>query len=137
MGDPLVEAIEKAGYTGKIKISMNPAASEFYNKDTKIYDLDFKTETWVTGKELMNLYKDYCSKYPIVSIEDPFDENDFDSYALMTKDMGEDIQIVGDDNLVTNMKRIALSFEKGACNALLLKMNQIGSVTEAIDACKM
>merc|ERR1739843_84417 len=134
--------IEKAGYTGKIKISMDPAASEFYNKETKMYDLDFKTENndgsqKITGQELMNLYKDFCSKYPIVSIEDPFDENDFESYSLMTKEMGGDVQIVGDDLLVTNMKRIALSFEKAACNALLLKMNQIGTVTEAIDACRM
>merc|ERR1719393_581939 len=105
--DLLVEAIEKAGYTGKVKIGMDVAASEFWLDAEKKYDLDFKTENndksqQKTGEELQALYQEFCANYPMVSIEDPFDQDDFDSYTKMTTAVGETCQIVGDDLLVTN-----------------------------------
>lgn len=127
-------AIEKAGYTGKIDIGMDCAASEFYKEGN--YDLGFKTESnIISGEELGNIYKGFVDEFPIVSIEDPFDQDDFDSYAKMTAEVGEKVQIVGDDLLVTNPERIKTAIEKNACNALLLKVNQIGSISEAIQAC--
>lgn len=136
----LIEAIEKAGYTGKIKIGMDVAASEFF-KDGK-YDLDFKTpdgkdELKISSGKLTELYQSFVDKYPIVSIEDPFDQDDWEAYTAMTAGIGEKIQIVGDDLLVTNPKRVQTGIEKKACNALLLKVNQIGSVKESIDAWRM
>lgn len=89
-----------------------------------------------TGVELVALYKSFCADFPVISIEDPFDQDDWDSYALLTKDLGEKVQVVGDDLLVTNPARIKTAIGKSACNALLLKVNQIGSVTESIQACK-
>jgi enolase len=131
-------AIERAGYTGKVKLGMDVAASEFY-KEGK-YDLDFKNPSsdasqHKTGAELAELYASFTRNYPVVSIEDPFDQDDWESYTKLTEALGKDVQIVGDDLLVTNPKRIETALEKKACNALLLKVNQIGSVTEAIKAC--
>lgn len=138
----LEEAIETAGYTGKIKMGMDVAASEFWKDDMKKYDLDFKTENndgshCLSGEELGDMYKKFCSDFPMISIEDPFDQDDWDSYTKLTAAVGENVQIVGDDLLVTNTKRIDMGIKKEACNALLLKVNQIGSVTEAIQACQM
>ena len=134
----LKEAIEKAGYTGRVQIGMDSAASEFF-RDGK-YDLDFKNpesdgSKSLTGPQLVDLYKDFIANYPIVSIEDGFDQDDWDNWVVLTKNT--DIQIVGDDLLVTNPKRIKTGIEKKACNALLLKVNQIGSVTESIEACNL
>jgi len=135
------QAIKKAGYEGKVKIGMDVAASEFCNDD-KNYDLDFKTKNndgskVLSGEKLSKLYEEFVKEFPIVSIEDPFDQDDWSSYASLTNSIGQNIQIVGDDLLVTNPKRIGTAIEKKACNALLLKVNQIGSVTESIEACKM
>jgi len=134
----LKAAIAKAGYTDKIKIGMDVAASEFF-KDGK-YDLEFKSsgehKQILTGDELANLYKEFIKEYPIVSIEDPFDQDDWESYAKLSAEVGQNTQIVGDDLLVTNPKRIKVGIEKKACNALLLKVNQIGTVSESIQACK-
>lgn len=139
----VVEAIEKAGYTGKVKIGMDVAASEFYTED-KMYDLDFKTtgegkdaSQKITGEALTNMYKSFCEKYPVISIEDPFDQDDFEAYGKMTADLGEKCQVVGDDLLVTNPKRVKKAVDSKACNALLLKVNQIGSVSESIEAVAM
>jgi enolase len=135
----IVEAIEKAGYTGKIDICMDSAASEFF-KDGK-YDLDFKKPegtdpaTHVTPQELTDIYKGYAAKYPIVSIEDGHAEDDWDGFATMVSQT--EIQIVGDDLTVTNPKRVQRAIEGKNCNALLLKVNQIGTVTESIEAAKM
>lgn len=134
----LKQAIEKAGYTGRVKIGMDCAASEFY-KDGK-YDLDFKNpdsdpSKWLTGPQLTALYQQFVSEYPIVSIEDCFDQDDWTNWSDFTA--ATTVQIVGDDLLVTNPKRIQTAIEKKACNALLLKVNQIGSVTESIRACKL
>jgi len=138
--DLLVTAIDKAGYTGKIKIGMDVAASEFFENGK--YNLDFKNKNAAetskkTESELLAVYADYVKHYPIVSIEDPFDQDDWPGYTQMQASIGQTIQIVGDDLLVTNPKRITTGIEKVACNALLLKVNQIGSITEAIQACLM
>ncbi|KAK3020517.1 hypothetical protein RJ639_046206 [Escallonia herrerae] len=137
----LKTAIAKAGYTGKVVIGMDVAASEFYGTD-KTYDLNFKEEgndgsQKISGEQLKDLYKSFVSEYPIVSIEDPFDQDDWDHYSLMTAEIGEQVQIVGDDLLVTNPKRVEKAINEKTCNALLLKVNQIGSVTESIEAVKM
>ncbi len=134
----LKKAIEKAGYTGRVKIGMDCAASEFY-KDGK-YDLDFKNpksdeSKWLTGPQLTALYQEFVAEYPIVSIEDCFDQDDWENWTAFTA--ATTTQIVGDDLLVTNPKRIKTGIERKACNALLLKVNQIGSVTESIEACKL
>ncbi|KAM7265030.1 hypothetical protein ACFE04_002713 [Oxalis oulophora] len=134
-------AIAKAGYTGKVVIGMDVAASEFYGSD-KTYDLNFKEENnngsqKISGEKLKDLYKSFASEYPIVSIEDPFDQDDWEHYAKMTAEVGEKVQIVGDDLLVTNPKRVEKAIKEKSCNALLLKVNQIGSVMESIEAVKM
>jgi enolase len=131
----LTEAIKKAGYEGKIKIALDVASSEFY-KDGK-YDLDFKNPNsdptkWITGKELAELYNGYAEKYPIISIEDPFDQDDWEAWTHFTAN--SKIQIVGDDLTVTNPVRIKTAIEKKACNGLLLKINQIGTISESIMA---
>lgn len=131
-------AIAQAGYTGKIKIGMDVAASEFF-KEGK-YDLDFKNpksdpSKWITGEQLGSMYEDFIANYPVVSIEDAFDQDDWEHWSQLTGKV--DIQIVGDDLTVTNPERIKMAVEKKACNCLLLKVNQIGSVTESIEACKL
>lgn len=135
----LTEAIAQAGYEGKVKIGTDIAASEFYTAEDKKYDLDFKNPNSdkskrITGAELAKIYENFVAKYQMISIEDPFDQDDFESYTALTKSLGKNVQIVGDDLLVTNPKRIAKAMDVEACNALLLKLNQIGSVTEAIEA---
>eukprot|EP00268_Persea_americana_P001699 TRINITY_DN10511_c0_g2_i1.p1 TRINITY_DN10511_c0_g2~~TRINITY_DN10511_c0_g2_i1.p1 ORF type:complete len:492 (-),score=105.03 TRINITY_DN10511_c0_g2_i1:436-1911(-) len=132
----LLDAIEKAGYTGKIKIGMDVAASEFFTKDGR-YDLNFKKQPndgshVHTAHALGELYKEFIRDFPIVSIEDPFDQDDWSSWASLQSSV--DIQLVGDDLLVTNPKRIAEAIQKKSCNGLLLKVNQIGTVTESIQA---
>merc|ERR1712226_260632 len=135
----LVQAIEKAGYTGKIQIGVDVAASEFCKEGFK-YDLDFKNpnsdpKDWLSSDQLLEVYKGFVAKYPVVSIEDSFDQDDWDAWGKMNAEMG--VQLVGDDLLVTNPKRVRDAIDKKTCNALLLKVNQIGSVTESIEACKM
>jgi len=133
------EAIAKAGYTDKVRIGMDVAASEFC-KGGNTYDLDFKTKDndgsqVVTSDKLGEIYKSFIHQFPVVSLEDVFDQDDWESWAKLTAEIGTNIQIVGDDLLVTNPKRIKEAIARKACNALLLKVNQIGSVTEAIQAC--
>ncbi|CAN0926331.1 unnamed protein product [Linum grandiflorum] len=137
----LKTAIAKAGYTDKVVIGMDVAASEFYGSD-KSYDLNFKEENndgkaKISGEALKDLYKSFVAEYPISSIEDPFDQDDWEHYSKMTSEIGEKVQIVGDDLLVTNPKRVEKAIKEKSCNALLLKVNQIGSVTESIEAVKM
>uniref|UniRef100_A0A8C7JIK5 Beta-enolase n=1 Tax=Oncorhynchus kisutch TaxID=8019 RepID=A0A8C7JIK5_ONCKI len=133
----LKSAIEKAGYPDKIIIGMDVAASEFYKAGK--YDLDFKSPDdparYITGDQLGDLYKSFIKGYPVQSIEDPFDQDDWAAWSKFTAAV--DIQVVGDDLTVTNPKRIQQAVEKKACNCLLLKVNQIGSVTESIKACKL
>lgn len=134
----LMDAIEASGHLDKIVLGMDVASSEFC-KDGK-YDLSVKTRTpdstepYMTSAELASFYKDLCKDFPIKSIEDGFDEDDWEGWTAFNKDVGKDIQIVGDDLTVTNPTRIKKAADMGACNALLLKVNQIGSVTESINA---
>jgi len=137
--DLITEAIDAAGYTGKVKIAMDVASSEFYKEEEKKYDLDFKNpdsdkSKWITYEELADMYKSLVSKYPIVSIEDPFAEDDWEAWSYFYKT--SDFQIVGDDLTVTNPIRIKKAIELKSCNALLLKVNQIGTLTESIQAAK-
>ena len=114
---------------------MDCAASEFFSESSKNYDLHFKDDkksksvAHLTSKSLNELYEKYAKKYPIVSIEDPFDQDDWEGWSSITKGLGSKIQIVGDDLLVTNINRIDEAIKRKACNALLLKVNQIGSLT--------
>ncbi|XP_071945675.1 alpha-enolase-like [Antedon mediterranea] len=131
-------AIAKAGYTDKIEIGMDVAASEFYH-DGK-YDLDFKNKDsdpskWLNGSQLADLYSEFIAEYPVVSIEDAFDQDDWEAWSNFMARV--DIQVVGDDLTVTNPKRIKTAVSAKACNCLLLKVNQIGSITESIEACKL
>jgi enolase len=140
----LMEAIKMAGHEGKIKIGTDVAASEFYDSKTKKYDLDWKNpaggaeDQKLDSAKLMDYYKtNWVAKYPFVSIEDPFDQDDWEAYSKFTGELGKEQQIVGDDLLVTNPKRVQKAIDTGACNALLLKVNQIGSITESIEAASM
>jgi len=140
--DVLMEAMEKSGHKDKVKIATDVAASEFYNAETKRYDLDFKNpqspdSMKKTTDEMIEYYKVWIAKYPLVSIEDPFDQDDWEAYTKFMAAVGNDIQVVGDDLLVTNPKRIQKGLEVKACNALLCKVNQIGSITESIEAVVM
>jgi len=132
----LVHAIEECGYVlgDEIGIALDPAASEFYDAATNLYTMEGKP---TTPGELIDLYKHLVWKYPITSIEDGLMEEDFVGNAELTKVLGDKVQIVGDDLFVTNTKRLELGIRAGSCNALLLKVNQIGTVTEAIDAALM
>jgi enolase len=130
----LQKCIDESGYGKKIALGLDSAASEFYNDKTKKYKIGSKS---FNSLELLDFYKKLIKKYPIVSIEDGFSEDDWHAWAKFTKELGEKVQIVGDDLLVTSMRRIKLAVEKKACNSLLLKVNQIGTVTESIDAAKL
>jgi len=140
----VMEAIEKAGYKDKCSVGMDVAASEFKVEGQDCYDLGCwypdaeKTDDLkMTGKQLGDFYKGLCKDFPMVTIEDPFDQDDWDSWVAMCGDVGEPTQIVGDDLTVTNVTRVQTAIDKKACNALLLKVNQIGSVSESIDAVKL
>jgi len=140
----IMEAIKKAGYEDKCKIGMDVAASEFKVEGQDCYDLG----TWypdaektddlkMTGAQLGAFYEQLAKDFPIITIEDPFDQDDWGAWTAMTESIGGPTQIVGDDLTVTNVARVKTALEKKACNALLLKVNQIGTVTEAIEAVKM
>lgn len=131
-------AIEKAGYTGKVQIGMDVAASEFYENGN--YNLDFKNkdgnkDSVVTSDALGEIYKDMMKRYPVVSIEDAYDQDDWAAWSKLQSEIN--IQFVGDDLTVTNPTRIQRAIDEKACNCLLLKVNQIGSVTESIESCKL
>jgi enolase len=130
--DLMLQAVENAGYSGKIQIALDPASSEFF------YDGIYKIgEKSYSGGEMVDFYVDLCDRYPIVSIEDGLAEDDWDSWVEMTRKLGRKIQIVGDDLFVTNTKRIQKGIELRAANSVLIKLNQIGSVTETLNAIKM
>ena len=140
----LMEATENAGYLDKVSIGLDVASSEFKVDGKNQYDLDFKTSgpdkdssLLLSGDELLKMYTDMCDKYPVVTIEDPFDENDWDNWTKICSAIGEKVQIVGDDLTVTNPVKIQEAIEKGSANCLLLKVNQIGSISESIDAVKL
>jgi enolase len=136
----LREAVKSCGYEGKFGFGLDVAASEFFCNETKTYDLDFKnpeSKSKISGAELVKVYEKLVEEFPeIVSIEDPFDQDDFENWTALTASVGKNVQVVGDDLLVTNPSRIKMAIEKKCCNALLLKVNQIGSLTESIKACQ-
>ena len=130
----IVEAIEKAGYTGKVSLALDVASSEFY--EDGVYNLAGEGKR-LAADQLVELYKDWCSKYPIISIEDGMAEDDFEGWKLMTDALGDKIMLVGDDLFVTNIQRLQMGIEKGIANSILIKLNQIGSVSETLDAINM
>jgi enolase len=129
-------AIEAAGYRPgeQVAIALDCAASEFYDEAAKTYTLDKKT---VDAASLVEVYAEYTSKYPIVSIEDGLDENDWDGWKLLTKRIGERVQLVGDDLFVTNVRRVQQGIERGVANSILIKVNQIGSITETLETIRL
>jgi enolase len=138
--DVLMDAINQSGHAAKIKLATDVAASEFWINGK--YDLDFKNPNSpdsmkMNSDQLSDYYKAWMDKYPLVSIEDPFDQDDWPAYSKFCEKYGSSVQIVGDDLLVTNPKRVQKGLDCGACNALLLKVNQIGSITESIEAANM
>ncbi len=132
----ILEAIGKAGYRPgeQIYIALDPAASEFYEDGRYVLKKEGRT---LTGAEMVDFYAAWVERYPIISIEDGLAEDDWESWALMTRRLGDRIQIVGDDLLVTNVERIRRAIREGSCNALLCKVNQIGTLTEAIAAVQL
>ncbi len=131
----ILEAIEKAGYKAgeDVAIALDPAASEFYEEETKTYNLR-KEGKKLTGEQMVEFWLNWIRQYPIVSLEDGLAQDDWDSWKLLTKEIGHKVQIVGDDLLVTNTERVKRAIKEEACNALLVKVNQIGSLTETIEA---
>ncbi len=135
----IVESIEKAGYVpGKdIFLALDPAASEFYDKKNDVYILKAEKNSKKTSAEMVDFYADLVEKYPIVSIEDGLAEDDWNGWKLMTKKLGKKIQLVGDDLFVTNIKRLGEGIKKGVCNSILIKLNQIGTLTETIETMEL
>jgi enolase len=131
----ILEAIEKAGYKAgeQVAIALDPAASELYDEESKTYNLR-KEGKKLTGEQMVDFWKNWVRQYPIVSIEDGLAQDDWESWKLLTKEIGNKVQIVGDDLLVTNTERVRKAIKEQACNALLVKLNQIGSLTETIEA---
>jgi enolase len=132
----ILEAVEKAGYEPgeQIHIALDPAASEFFEDGKYVLKKEGRT---LTGAEMVGFYADWVERYPIISIEDGLAEDDWDSWALMMERLGDRVQIVGDDLLVTNVARVQKAIDLPACNALLCKVNQIGTLTEAIAAVQL
>jgi len=134
----IMEAIAKAGHDGKCTIGLDVAASEFKVKGEDAYDLDFKYDgNKISGQELANLYQSLAADFPIVTIEDAFDEDDWENWAKFTAKNREQFQVVGDDLTVTNIDKIERAIKEKSCTCLLLKVNQIGSISESIAAVKM
>jgi enolase len=131
----ILEAIEKAGYKAgeQVAIALDPAASELFEEDTRMYNLR-KEGKKLTGEQMVEFWLNWVRQYPIVSIEDGLAQDDWESWKLLTKEAGDKLQIVGDDLLVTNTERVRRAIKENACNALLVKVNQIGSLTETIEA---
>ncbi len=136
--DLIIEAIEAAGYKPgeDIFICLDPAASEFYDKDKKRYILASEGKE-LTGAEMVDYYANWIEKYPIISLEDGLDENDWENWQLLTEKLGNKVQLVGDDIFVTNTSLLAKGIEMGVANSILIKLNQIGTITETLDAIEM
>lgn len=134
--DLIAEAVEKAGYRfgQQVFIALDPAASEFYDKQTKRYTFDGKP---ITAEQLVDIYARWVEKYPITSIEDGCAEDDWDGWKLITTRLGRKIQLVGDDLFVTNTRRLQQGIDAGVANSILIKLNQIGTLTETIDAIEL
>ena len=134
----ILEAIEKAGYKAgtDVLLAMDVASSEIYDKEKGVYNLP-GDNTVKTSAEMVDWYEELCNKYPIISIEDGLDENDWAGHKLLTERIGDRVQLVGDDLFVTNTKKLAQGIEEGISNSILIKVNQIGTLTETFDAIEM
>lgn len=135
----VIQAIEKAGYRPgeDIYIAMDAAASEFYNAEEKVYHFKKSTGDKLTSDQMVNYWADWCKKYPIISIEDGFAEDDWDGWKKMTAALSDTVQLVGDDLFVTNVNRLAEGINNSVANSILVKVNQIGSLTETINAVQL
>jgi len=132
----ILEAIEKAGYTAgeQVFLALDPAVSEIYQDGKYILAKEGRE---LTGEQMVDFWADWCEKYPIISIEDGLDQNDWDNWQLLQQRVGDRVQLVGDDLLVTNPERVQKAIEMRACNSLLCKVNQIGTLTESIAASRL
>jgi enolase len=134
----IIEAIEKAGYKPgeEVRLAMDAASSEFYNSDTGNYELKGEGKTY-SSEEMVGWYADMIDKYPIISIEDGLDENDWEGHRMLTDKIGNRVQLVGDDLFVTNTEKLSRGIEEGVGNSILIKVNQIGTLTETFEAVEM
>ena len=134
----IVAAIEKAGYKPgeDFKIAIDAAVSDWYNKETECYDLP-KAKKTMTRQQMVNMWKKFADTYPIISMEDCMGEDDWEGWAMLTKALGDRVQLVGDDLFVTNTQRVKMGLEKRVANAVLIKVNQIGTLTETLDTIQM
>jgi len=135
----VLEAIGKAGYKPgeQISITLDPAASEFWDDEKKRYVFKKSDKSEKTSEQMVEFWAGWCAKYPIISIEDGMAEDDWDGWKKMTEILGSKIQLVGDDLFVTNTERLAMGIEKGIANSILIKVNQIGTLTETLEAMRM
>lgn len=135
----ILKAIEKAGYHpgDDIVIALDPASSEFYNKETGLYEFRWSDGSKRNADAMVEFWSDWVAKYPIISIEDGMYEDDWDGWKKLTEAIGDEIQLVGDDLFVTNTERLVRGIENGIANSILIKVNQIGTLTETLDAIEM
>jgi enolase len=135
----VLEAIEKAGYKPgeQIFIALDVAASECYDPETKLYELSIPKKRRVPAEELADMYADWCGRYPLVSIEDGLSEGDWDGWAMLTAKLGKKVQLVGDDIFVTQTDRLREGIQRGVANSILIKPNQVGTVSETLDCTKL
>ena len=134
----IVEAIEKAGYKpgDDVRLGLDVAATEMYDKETKLYDLKHEGKK-LTAEQMVDLYEEWVNNFPIVTIEDGLDEEDWDGWKVLTDRLGKKVQLVGDDLFVTNTESLERGIEAGVANSILIKVNQIGTITETLDAIEM
>ena len=137
----IMEAIKNAGYTtgrdGDFMIALDPAASELYDEEEKVYTLKWTTGEKKTSAEMVDLWESWVNKYPIISIEDGMAEDDWEGWKMLTDRIGDRVQLGGDDLLVTNTERLKMGLEKGVANSILIKVNQIGTLTETYEAIRL
>ena len=134
----IVEAIEKAGYKPgeDVRLGLDVAATEMYDKETKLYDLKHEGKK-LTAEQMVDLYEEWVNNFPIITIEDGLDEEDWDGWKVLTERLGSKVQLVGDDLFVTNTERLERGIKAGVANSILIKVNQIGTITETLDAIEM
>lgn len=135
----ILKAIEKAGYTPQddVLIALDPASSEFYNTESGLYEFKWSDGSKKDTDAMVEFWSDWVDRYPIISIEDGLAENDWDAWKKLTEAIGDKVQLVGDDLFVTNTERLATGIERGIANSILIKVNQIGTITETLDAIEM
>ena len=135
----VLQAIEKAGYKPgeDVFIALDPASSEFYIPEEKVYHFKWSTGEKLTSEQMADYWKNWCQKYPIISIEDGMAEDDWDGWKVLTDALSERVQLVGDDLFVTNVKRLQTGIDKKVANSILIKFNQIGTLTETINAVRL